>query len=215
MQAAYDRISKEAVGGVYGQRVIPQTGPGTDDTRPDFPYIEDPSKYTTHVPLEMDEVEDEVEPDKIREQDEEKEPLPGEAGEEAGAEIGAETPMPGGEAMPDAGLGGTGMDVAGNMPGVMPPAEEELKSSEIGRVYELKKIYSRLASVETYLARTTDAQMLEIRKLVGQSIDLFEVVISNFPQYKDKVDEIIVTYYEFLESVYESLTKYFKDMSEE
>jgi hypothetical protein len=152
----------------------------------------------------MDEVEDEVEPDKIREQDEEKEPLPGEAGEEAG-----------GEAMPDAGLGGTGMDAAGNMPGVMPPAEEELKSSEIGRIYELKKIYSRLASVETYLARTTDAQMLEIRKLVGQSIDLFEVVISNFPQYKDKVDEIIVTYYEFLESVYESLTKYFKDMSEE
>ena len=57
--------------------------------------------------------------------------------------------------------------------------------------------------------------MLEIRKLVGQSIDLFEIVISNFPQYKEKVDEIIVTYYEFLDSVYGSLKTYFSEMSKE
>ena len=32
---------------------------------------------------------------------------------------------------------------------------------------------------------------------------------------KDKVDEIIVTYYEFLDSVYGSLKTYFAEMSKE
>ena len=90
-----------------------------------------------------------------------------------------------------------------------------MTSSQIGRVFELKKIYSRLASVETFLARTTDESILEIRKMVSQSIDLFELVITNFPQYKETVDEIIVTYYEFLDVVYGSIKTYFSGMSKE
>ena len=206
MQAVYDRVKKETVAGVYGQRYVPAKGSKDEDnpdTRPDFPYIEDPEGYKTHFPLEADAAN-------IREQDEE--PLPGEGAEEAPE--GAE------EMPPEGGEGAEGMPpedpamMAGGMP-VTPGMPEPLTSSQIGKIYELKKIYSRLASVETLLSRTTNEEMLEVRKLVGQSIDLFEVVISNFPQYKDKVDEIIVTYYEFLDSVYGSLKTYFAEMSKE
>lgn len=205
MQAAYDRISKEAVAGIHGQRYVPSKDDDDDpDTRPDFPYIDDPNGYLTHVPME-------AEADNIREQGEE-EPMPGGGGEEEMAPEGGEEMAPeGGEGMEP------GMDPndpnAGMAP--MPGGAEPLNSTQIGRMYELKKVYSRLTSVETFLSRTTDEGMLEIRKLVGQSIDLFEVVISNFDQYKEKVDEIIVTYYEFLDSVYGSLRKHFAEMSKE
>lgn len=216
MQAAYDRIKKEAAAGVYGQRYVPASGSEDDDdpdTRPDFPYVTDPKGYTTHVPLEQDD---------IKEADEPAMPAPAEAGADAGEDAGAEMPAsPGGD---EGGIGDMGMDASGDMPGVdssmpgmagMGEQKEELSSTQIGRVYELKKIYSRLASVESFLARTTDESILEIRKLVAQSIDLFELVISNYDQYKEQVDEIIVTYYEFLDSVYTTMKNYFAEMSKE
>lgn len=203
MQAAYDKVANEAMGGMLGSRYVPSKDSGDDEdknySRSDFPYIEDPEGFVTHIPLEQE--------DDLREQGEEEE-MPQQAPEEGGEEM---APPEGGEG----GIGDMGMDAQGNMPGMEQPGMEPLTSSQIGRVYELKKIYSRLASVESFLARTTDQNMLEIRKLVGQSIDLFELVISNFPQYKEKVDEIIVTYYEFLDSVYGSLRKYFSEMSKE
>jgi len=101
------------------------------------------------------------------------------------------------------GMGGLGME-----------QEEPLTSNEIGRVYELKKIYSRLASVEKYLIRTTDQSILELRGYISSAINLFEIVISNFPQFKDRVDEIIVVFYEFLDVVYTSLKKYFDSIKD-
>lgn len=217
MQAAFDKVNKEAVAGVYGSRYVPNDDPDRNpDVQPDFPYIEDPEGYTTHVPIEQDEIQ-EAEGDEAL-------PKPGDAGEEAGTNAASsQTPEP---SKDTAGIGGTGMDTAGNMPGVgaampgMPgigeqEEEEQLTSTQIGRVYELKKIYSRLSAVESYLTRTTDEEILEVRKLVAQSIDLFELVISNYDQYKDNVDDIIVTYYEFLSSVYETMRKYFAEMSKE
>jgi len=213
MQDAYDRIAKEAAAGVYGQRYIPPTGDADDnpDTRVDFPYVDDPAGYKTHVPLEQDEELKEAEGDAPT--------TPAPAGADAGAELGgADMPPPEGDT---GGIGDMGMDASGNMPGVeggagmpgMGEQEEKLTSNQLGRVYELKKIYSRLASVESFISRTTDDSILEIRKLVSQSIDLFELVISNFDQYKDKVDEIIVTFYEFLDVVYGSLKTHFAEMS--
>lgn len=211
MQAAYDRVSKEAVAGIYGQRVVPnKDGDEEDnpDTRPDFPYVDDPKGYKTHFPMEAN-------ADNIREQgEEEAPPAPEAGGEEMAPEAGAEDPGMEGGVDPGMEAGMDPNDPNAGMP-PMPGGAEPLTSTEIGRMYEFKKIYSRLASVETYLSRTTDESMLEIRKIVGQSIDLFEVVISNFTQYKEKVDEIIVTYYEFLDSVYSSLRKYFAEMSKE
>jgi hypothetical protein len=218
MQAAFDRVNKEAVAGVYGQRYVPSRDSKDKsqdpEEQPDFPYVTDPDGYTTHVPLEQDEIREQGE-------DEAKIQKPTDAGEEAGANLetpSAEPEMPGGD---EGDIGGMGMDAEGNMPGVggdmgaMGEQEEELSSNQLGRVYELKKIYSRLSSVETFLSRTTDESILEVRKMVAQSIDLFELVISNYKQYKDKVDDIIVTYYEFLDVVYSTLKNHFSKVSKE
>lgn len=219
IQDAYIKLKNEASYGVYGKRYIPKKDDGTDDYTQDFPNLEDPTDYVTHVPLEQETIEEaEKNPEEEEEVPEEgEEEAPDEEGgeeEEAPPEEGGEEGMPpegmegGEEGMPPGGMEGGDPNMAG-MPGQEPP----LTSSQIGRVYELKKIYSRLSSVESFLSRTTDDKILEIRKMVANAIDLFELVISNFQQYKDNIDEIIVMYYKFLKVVYESIKDHFKRIS--
>ena len=164
----------------------------------DFPYIDDPNEFVTHRALE----------NWIREQNPGEEPPPdtdpsaaGGAPDNALADAGQMDPSAGGM---DPSAGGMGMDPS--MGGMVP-----LTSSQIGRVYELKKIYSRLTAIESFLSRTVDQSMLALRKYVAQAIDLFEVVISNMQQYQEKVDDIIVTYYKFLDIVYSTIRKYFSE----
>lgn len=113
--------------------------------------------------------------------------------------------------------GATGEEGVGGMlnSGGETPEDKTLTATSLGRVYELKKIYSRLSSVESFLSRTTDDDILEIRKMVSNAIDLFELVISNFEQYKENVDEIIITYYKFLDVVYDSIRTHFKQISKQ
>ena len=107
------------------------------------------------------------------------------------------------------GAGDPGYDM--NMMGI--PQEEEKDPTEIGRIYELKKIYSRLTAMEGYLADTSDPWLLEVRNYVAQAIELFEVVSSNFNSYKDKLDEIVITYYKFIKEVYEHVKDYYRKQS--
>jgi len=89
--------------------------------------------------------------------------------------------------------------------------EEEQKSAEeIGRIYELKKIYSRLVSAESYLSISDDEILLKLRNFISQAIDLFKTVIHNIDQFKEKIDDIITIFYEFLENVYIILKRYYK-----
>ena len=82
---------------------------------------------------------------------------------------------------------------------------------EVGRIYELKKIYSRLVSMQSYLAGTTDPNLIKLRNYVSSTIDLFKTLISNVTLYKDRLDEIIVVFYKVVDNVYEILSKYYKD----
>jgi len=167
-----------------------------DDDFVDFPYIEDPKPYITNRPLEQAPATEPTTPPPSAPTTP---PPEAAAATDVGADIGA-----GMGAEMGAGMGmGMGME-----------QEEKLTSSEIGRVYELKKIYSRLASVERYLIRSTDQSILEMREYVANAINLFEIVISNFPQFKGKVDDIIVVFYEFLDVVYTSLKKYFESIKD-
>lgn len=118
----------------------------------------------------------------------------------------AAEPMAGGMGEEIPGAGEMGADMGGGF-GV----EEEPKTAgELGRIYELKKIYARLTSLESYLANESDPTLLKIRNLVSQSIELFEVVAANFDSYKEKLDEIIITYYKFLTEVYSNVKDQFK-----
>jgi hypothetical protein len=91
-------------------------------------------------------------------------------------------------------------------------AEEEEKSPhELGRIYELKKIYTRLTSIESYLASEADPELTEIRRYVSQSIELFEILASNIDSYKEKMDDIIISYYKFLKEIYFKIKDYYKE----
>jgi hypothetical protein len=82
---------------------------------------------------------------------------------------------------------------------------------DVGRVYELKKIYSRLVSMQSYLAGTTDPNLIKLRNYVAGSMDLFRTLISNIALYKDRLDEIIIVFYKVVDNVYSILSKYYKD----
>ena len=126
------------------------------------------------------------------------------AGEEVGAEAGAEAGVDADMNMGDVG-GVGGIDNVG-----MGMQEEEEKSpTELGRIYELKKIYTRLTSIESYLGNESDQELLEIRNYVSQGIELFEIVSANFDSYKDKLNEIIVMYYKFILEVYSSVKDFY------
>jgi hypothetical protein len=226
IQDAYIRLKNEAVYGVYGKRYIPKNDDGTNDYTKDFPNLEDPTDYVTHIPLEQEKIEEaekgksttKIE-DKMKAEEGDFELPEGES--ESEEEVDIE------DTSSDEGEGGEAADVlnadpsaagaeggAGGMLSAGQPEPEKITSNSLGRVYELKKIYSRLSSVESFLSRTTDENILEIRKMISNSIDLFELVISNFEQYKENIDEIIVTYYEFLKVVYESIRNHFKRVSD-
>jgi len=113
----------------------------------------------------------------------------------------------------DPSMGGMDSSMAGGDPsmmgmGITPgPAD----SGEVGRVYELKKIYSRLVSMQSYLAGTTDVNLIKLRNYVSNTMDLFRTLISNIALYKDRLDEIIVVFYKVVDNVYVILSKYYKD----
>jgi hypothetical protein len=138
-----------------------------------------------------------------------------EADPEAGGDMGADPSMGGdmggGDMGADPSMGGD-MGGMGDM-GMAGQQEEEKTSSELGRIYELKKIYSRLTSIESYLSDESSKDLLEIRVTVSQSIELFEIISANFNSFKEKLDEIIITYYKFISEVYSSVRDYYKKQS--
>lgn len=111
--------------------------------------------------------------------------------------------------MGDVGSGDTGM---GDFGGI--GQEEEPKTStEIGRIYELKKIYTRLTALESYLSNEGDSELLKLRHTISKSIELFEVLSSNFDSYKNKLDDIIIMYYKFLKESYNMVKKHYAKQS--
>lgn len=92
---------------------------------------------------------------------------------------------------------------------------EEYSSTEIGRVYELKKIYSRLISIEGYLNVSNDEELMKLRNYTIQAIDLFKTLVYNLDKFMDEVDDIIVYYYNFLLKIYETIRKRLKQIENE
>ena len=96
-------------------------------------------------------------------------------------------------------MGGMGMGGFGEDP------NKPTTPKEVGRLYELKKIHSRISAIDMYLSSTLDPDLTVIKEKVTKSSDLFHTVISNFGLYKEKIDDIIVEFYSFLLEVYGEL----------
>jgi hypothetical protein len=116
------------------------------------------------------------------------------------------------------------MDPGAMDPGMGQPLPEEDSSktpSDLGRIYELKKIYTRLTVIEAYLSESSDIKMIETRGVVSKAIELFEIIASNFSSFKpprapeETIDEIIIQYYRFLENVYGDVAGYYKKRARE
>lgn len=172
------------------------------DARQDFadvPSVEDDDEYQTHFAFPTEQVaEAEDEEEKAAEPTED---VPTDIPEEpadAGGEMPADmTGMGGGEDM----LGGMGMEEEDEGP---------QDRTDVGRRFELKKIYSRLVAIEAHLNTASDETLVQMRNFVSQAISLFRVLINNIDLYKDKIDEVLVTYYKFVIQTYEMLSKYYK-----
>lgn len=105
---------------------------------------------------------------------------------------------------------GSNMDGMTGM-GMSPMVGYEKKTSEeIGRIFELKKIYSRLLSIESQLSFSSDIILQKLRKFVSDAVELFETLIHNFNSFKKEIDSIIILYYKFLDEVYIIIKNYYK-----
>lgn len=112
-----------------------------------------------------------------------------------------------------AGQQGAMTDPTGGMmqPGMMGMGYEPTRSSdEIGRIFELKKIYSRLLAIDSQLSFSADSTLIKLRKYISQAIDFFGIIIGNDRAFKDDIDEIIIRYYEFLQDVYKIIKHYYQ-----
>jgi hypothetical protein len=111
-------------------------------------------------------------------------------------------------AMMDPSMGGMGGNVD---PTTGMPIEDP---SHLGRIYEIKKIYTRLTSIESYLSSEADEILVKIRGYVSQAIQLFEILASNLQTYKDKLDDIIIQYYKFLDTVFDLVKSRYKELKD-
>ena len=196
---------------MYGPGFSSSSDTGDMTLSPDKPYVTHrvivlPGGIKRKVKIKNDNIreEEEFEEEPAEEAPpEEQEEVPPEEQEEVPPEPGPE-----GEDM--------GMDSSMGMdPGMGMGEEEEKNPKELGRIYELKKIYSRLTSIEGYLGTESADELLEIRHYVSQAIELFEVISANFNSYKDKLNEIIIMYYNFIQEVYKAVKEFHQKVTKE
>jgi hypothetical protein len=177
-----------------------------DDVDPvDVPFVPD-DEYNTHRLFgETKEIEEQEDEEEMPTEVPKAEPVEPEI--EGGEEVGMEDPAAMGDMGAEPGME-PGMDTGMGMPGE--EKEEPLTPGQIGRVYELKKIYTRLTALENMLQDVTDEEMMKLRNLISKAIELFKTLAANFDIYRDKLDDIIVIFYKFLDISYKKVRDYFK-----
>lgn len=117
--------------------------------------------------------------------------------------------MAGDQALGGMGIPGMDMGMGSEYDVNMPKTDEQ-----IGRIFELKKIYQRLLSLDTYLSFSSDPVLIKLRIFTSDAVELFEVLISNIMKFQDKIDDIIVIYYKFLNLIYNVIKAYYKSKDE-
>jgi len=81
--------------------------------------------------------------------------------------------------------------------------------SNIGRLWEIQKIYSHLKAISGVIQKNTDGELIKLKKIVNEAIDIFDLVVSNFGIFKDRLDRIIIYYYKFIERLVRVIELYY------
>jgi len=171
------------------------------DARQDFadvPTADDDDEYKTNVDFPMEQVKEAEEEEAPPEEE-----MPAEEAPEEGGEMPPDAEMGGMEGMP-------GEEGMGDMGGMGEEDEGPQDLTEVGRRFELKKIYTRLVAIQAHLNTATDEELIDIRNFVSQALNLFKVLINNIDLYKEKIDEVLIVFYKFVVHVYDMLSKYYK-----
>jgi hypothetical protein len=100
---------------------------------------------------------------------------------------------------------GMGMDMMGM---------DQPQLSDPGKGLELKKIFSRLLALQNFLSSSADQGLIVLRDYVSKAIELFRTVIDNLSSYKEKIDDIIVLFYDFIEKSYAVMKEYYRRKDE-
>jgi len=100
-------------------------------------------------------------------------------------------------------MGGMGMGMGGD-------EKPEKTPTALGRLYMLTKLYYRLSAIHHVLLNNSDKVLVDLTNQVSEAFDILKMIIANLKSYKSKADEIIVTYYEYLQEVIDYLEKYYK-----
>ena len=75
----------------------------------------------------------------------------------------------------------------------------------LGRIYELKKIYSKLLSISKLLDIRSDIKFAELEVECDEALDMFHIISLNLDKFQPKIDEIIVEFYRFIKRALEEL----------
>jgi len=84
---------------------------------------------------------------------------------------------------------------------------EPLEPVYLGKIMMLKKINARLLGVKKQLSFFSDPKYNELKTTLYDAIDVFKNIVANFDQFKEQLDEIIIGYQNFLESIVNKFDK--------
>jgi len=102
---------------------------------------------------------------------------------------------------------------SGMMPGM--PTQEPIRTArELGRIYELNKIYMRLYTIHKILSSVSDSKLQNIRDMTTEVFEIYRLILNNIKSYAGILDDIILQYYKFLDELVRILDIYFKANSE-
>jgi len=114
---------------------------------------------------------------------------------------------------PTMGMGGDMSGMSGMMPGT--PGYEPIKTAkELGRIYELNKIYTRLYVIHKILSSVSDTKLQNIRDMTSEVFEIYRLVLNNIKSYMGIIDDVILLYYQYLNELIRILDIYFKANSE-
>jgi len=95
----------------------------------------------------------------------------------------------------------------------MPSEDDEggKTPTALGKLYQMKKLYYRLAILDKILTSSPDKEIEELARTTSEAFALFRMIIQNLKSYKDKADEIIVSYYQLVKDISDSVEKHLKE----
>jgi len=115
-------------------------------------------------------------------------------------------------------MGGGDAGMSGMMPGggmMGAPYEPPKTATQLGRIYELNKIYTRLYVIHKILSSVSDPKLQKIRDMTSEAFEIYRLILNNIKSYEGIIDDIILKYYEFLTELVKVLDIYFKVNSEQ